>query len=548
MNEEVISQFSQFNKKFTILVYKLGIKTLEYMHCNICCESLFIFFFRMDELTWTQVVDIFVECKKSRFHPPNWEEVEKSIAASLNVENDSKLHDVLLPLRSKYLKLQKQEKGKHSGERVTTDNTVVLKRRDLNIISEEPPKKRKSKSLTDLTSSKQLRRHTDKLWDDVCTFSRNEGQDEWRILGLLLTRCQNQKAREFGNHLWNDPDSAAQLQVPIDTAMAILVDSSLGRQTYSNQRKILKSVGHDILPPWIHLRNEQTKITPEPQRLPDPHVGVHFPLIQSTKITAQRIFQDIPDSTIPDSKSLIMNIKFGFDGSGSHAIYHQLNNEKTNNIILTMFCPLSISSEDGSVILWEQPSPNNPLTHRPLSLQMGKESAESLKSLEIFNDDISTLKDTGFNFETVADQDVTMKVHIKSHMMDMKAAHLYLGLGGAYCDLCNFSKEQCLDPGQIEMGFEITRDIDSLQNVFNDLVQDDGSILKRRNDYDERGGQTTKPIPTNEVLSVQVLRALLRTFNHYMKTAVHLRAGVFDWSESPTSINKQFLTTAKGQI
>ena len=77
------------------------------------------------------------------------------------------------------------------------------------------------------------------------------------------------------------------------------------------------------------------------------------------------------------------------------------------------------------------------------------------------------------------------------------------------------------------MGFEITRDIDSLRNVFNDLVQDDGSILKRRNDY-ERGGLTTKPIPTNEVLSVQVLHALLRTFHHYIKMAVHLRAGVFD--------------------
>ena len=33
-----------------------------------------------------------------------------------------------------------------------------------------------------------------------------------------------------------------------------------------------------------------------------------------------------------------------------------------------------------------------------------------------------------------------------------------------------------------------------------------------------------------------------------MKTAVHLRARVFDWSESPTSINKQFLTRAKGEI
>ena len=43
----------------------------------------------------------------------------------------------------------------------------------------------------------------------------------------------------------------------------------------------------------------------------------------------------------------------------------------------------------------------------------------------------------------------------------------------------------------------------------------------------ERGSLTTKPIPTSEV------HALLRTLTHYMRMAVHLRADVFDGSESP---------------
>ena len=33
-----------------------------------------------------------------------------------------------------------------------------------------------------------------------------------------------------------------------------------------------------------------------------------------------------------------------------------------------------------------------------------------------------------------------------------------------------------------------------------------------------------------------------------MKIAVHLRAAVFDWSESPISLNKQFLKKAKAEI
>ena len=66
---------------------------------------------------------------------------------------------------------------------------------------------------------------------------------------------------------------------------------------------------------------------------------------------------------------------------------------------------------------------------------MGKGSDATLQSLTVFNDDIPKLLNEGFN---VTKQEVTlqMKVNIKSYMLDMKAAHLYLGLGGAYCDLC----------------------------------------------------------------------------------------------------------------
>ena len=73
-------------------------------------------------------------------------------------------------------------------------------------------------------------------------------------------------------------------------------------------------------------------------------------------------------------------------------------------------------------------------------------------------------------------------------------------------------------------------------------------VYKRKDDYAEQTGPTTKPIPTNEVMSVQVLHALLRSFDHFMKIAVHLRACVLDWSESPSSINKQFLVKEKSEI
>ena len=133
-------------------------------------------------------------------------------------------------------------------------------------------------------------------------------------------------------------------------------------------------------------------------------------------------------------------------------------------------------------------------------------------------------------------------------MMDRKAANLYTGLGGSYCDLCTYSKEACLNQTLVEEGFTITRDIDNILAIFEELVQDDGTLEKHKNDYATRQGVTTKPIATNSVVSQQVLHALLRTFDHFMKTVVHLKAGVLDWSESPSSINMVFLKRAKGQL
>ena len=56
------------------------------------------------------------------------------------------------------------------------------------------------------------------------------------------------------------------------------------------------------------------------------------------------------------------------------------------------------------------------------------------------------------------------------------------------------------------------------------------------------------PIATNAVVSQQVLHAILRTFDHWMKPIVHLKAGVLDWSESPTSVNNCFLQNTKQEI
>ena len=143
-----------------------------------------------------------------------------------------------------------------------------------------------------------------------------------------------------------------------------------------------------------------------------------MPYSESVCLTAQRILEQLP--YIPDPA--ILNIKFGFDGSGSHPIYRQVNNAQTNNMIMTMFCPLSISTETGD-IKWSEQSPNSAATHRALALQLGKESSETLQSLSVFEDDIQEMAMTG-RIISVNNMEVRLKVNIVSHMMDLKAANL----------------------------------------------------------------------------------------------------------------------------
>ena len=137
-----------------------------------------------------------------------------------------------------------------------------------------------------------------------------------------------------------------------------------------------------------------------------------------------------------------------------------------------MFCPLSLTDDTGKT-LWSQDAPNVANSQRPLLVQMGKELQETFQSLALFERDIEKLA----NDMVIGNHNV--KLTIQGHMLDRKAADIFTGLGGSYCDPCDFSKDQCLQKDDIiESGFEIIRDINTLKQIFDELVNKDGSIEK----------------------------------------------------------------------
>ena len=514
---------------------------------------------QLHSMTEYQLFEIFIDeerkCRQGVAPLANSFPTIQNLLAVKELSEDQKTSINNLFRKFKHQKAKFSKKGGYSAilDGADKSESVLQNLTEHEVVMEDerPPKKKKRelklKGL-DEVGRKQLKRRTNELFKSVQELATKENVSVARILGFLLTRSpESEKLREIGESIWNNgsPSSVESNSIPVESCLVLYNDCKLGRQTYTKQKKVLENAGFKILPSWRHLRVKQKEITPAVQKLPEPFVGVFYSLFESVRLTVQRMLPTVGNNLMTN---LQLNIKFGFDGSGSHSIFNQQENEQTMNIIMSMFCPLELKTEAGSSV-WVQPSPNSPYTQRPVCLQMGKESEESLQSLKIFNDDIAKMKDDGMVVQHGGSTAYNVKVDIISHMMDMKAAHLYLGLGGAYCDLCTCSKEQCLDVERIEGGFTINRNVEDLLNLFdNHLGLEDGTVMKSKGDYDIRAGQTARAIPTNETQSVQVLHALLRSFDFVMKVIVHILAGVYDWSESKSSHNNRFLVAAKGQL
>ena len=358
-------------------------------------------------------------------------------------------------------------------------------------------------------SRKQILRRTEQIWKYINVVASKEYIKVSQLLGVLLTRCEAKDIQTLGSDLWEDNTKEQQLSV--DITLAMYTDCNLGRESYTKQKKLLDSYGFHVLRPWKHLRNRQLTLTPAVKELPAPHNGVYFPLLEAVKITVERVLTTISIEPEKISSDLKLKIKFGFDGSGSHSIYNQINNMQTNNIIMTMFCPLVIEDSNGSAV-WSNDSPNDPLTQCPVALQLGKVSTDSLQSLALFNQDMASMK------EGIRIGDSSVEVQISSYMMDRKAVDLYFGIGGAYCDLCNASRKESMDVNIVKNGFSITKNITNLNIIYDELLQLDGTVRKETGDYAHRQGITNKPIATYQAPTVQVLHALLRSFDFFHET------------------------------
>ncbi|CAF5095112.1 unnamed protein product [Rotaria sp. Silwood1] len=110
-----------------------------------------------------------------------------------------------------------------------------------------------------------------------------------------------------------------------------------------------------------------------------------------------------------------------------------------------------------------------------------------------------SLEQNGLTFQ-YKNETYNVKIKIEASMKDMKIRMAESGLGGAQCLMCSTKQEDWKDPKKIsDPNFVyINRTAEKTLALYNQLIDNEGNILKRKNVYDTRIGLTSKPLSIND--------------------------------------------------
>ena len=494
-------------------------------------------------VTWREFVAVVNRSRSRKGNQIQWVEVRQFFGDKFNVDSDNKvLKKVISKLRCSYrrtmIKKSKYKKRCIDGDDIVI-STAMFSDSDFtfnytpscsqNVNSDEEilissSSSRKSKEFKNLKSEKARFERIQHIYDSICETADVENIDIVYILGNLVKMTKIKEIKELGNKLVelseNEKVEQEEQLLPVNTALNIYNLCDFGRSTYNQFRKTLLHNKVQIFPPWHRLRYQQKLITPTVLDLPAPHVGKFLPLMISLRNTLSRLLEMFTDETLDklaaSGEPNKLFLKFGVDGSGGHKIYDQANNVQTSSLILYVYCVLKIVCEGETV--WEEARPNRACNQRPLALQLGKETVEALKLIDVFNEDIEKIQEE-FLVE-VKGRSIIFKAECPAGSFDRKAANLLLGCGGAYCDVCTYSKLDCRNREVIQNGIPMNRDIHESRSIFDELQTTNGTIRKSPDDYSTRKGITTRLLLMGNMHSIQILHSGLRIFDLWMNKLI----------------------------
>lgn len=390
------------------------------------------------------------------------------------------------------------------------------------------------KPLSDLTL-KSLRTRLAPLLNIIEIMANKEKVDKKSIVTYALQLISNEEHDKKIPIVCKEIISSGTFanalhQMPLNKSLFLIDLLQIGKRKYNDLRRLCK-IENFIFPSYNLVAEFRSNIVSLNElkyisNISNETIGIGISYKDLLQHTLFRLFETVINDnfTFP----LTLKISDGLDGSGSHKIYNQQNENiclSTKNYILFGFKLLSLRDVNGNII-WINDVPNSPFGLRPVALICQKENETNVKFImdKVINPEVLLIEKEGL---TLPNGQVL--VEIMRSMLDGKMSSILTGAGGANCQLCTAEFKDLKDLDLIHSGYPMNRSISSSKKIFETVDPEEFLALPSK----ERFGITHQPISNIDIISASPLHSYTCCFRWFMLVIYHLQSGTFKWS--PTS-------------
>lgn len=423
------------------------------------------------------------------------------------------------------------------------------------------------KSFLDLKSRSQRKIRSSNILTQLEECAKQEKLPLDQYIGFLgYNHCRyvgKYKKAAIFQKIWKNDEVEETNEVPLETALYLKEKSLMGKRNYMELRTILKP--HVVFPPYYKLTSYIHDTMPN---LIYFNGGVRSDAVDVAIRTLDRLpdfVVDILDSKVSENAeiSFIANFSAGLDASGGHKVYNSssyLNATKdSSHYVVAGMALTSISvnnlRQTNLFTVEKTCSYNN---QRPIAIFPGKETRANIAELaQLLNASIAKGKEDTHIIDFGGFQ-ANFKINIVLNQVDTKMIKMLSGLTGAYCTFCNISEKGAHNVNSIVMGFPNTRDINGLNNLFDELcvLDENGKefIPRRKDDYLRRRGLCQRPLTKADVCTnITILHSYLNSLTFFERIIYCLNAKVYKMSGTFeklrfSSTEKRKLSQAKGSV
>lgn len=376
--------------------------------------------------------------------------------------------------------------------------------------------------------------YIDKYIEEECPeLSRNQ------LLGYLLYRNNiqtNKSIAEVGcsllDNTFYNQDSFTKVE-----AISLMHSLTLSREQIRKIRFILISKGIHF-PTTNELCEARKVLRPVVDTcLYDKGVVVDYKsLIQMTTDSVLNVVLQETEFTLSSSENYKMSFKDGGDGAGQQVTMKTKSMVgSTENIFQYGITPLQLShhAKDGTTqILWKNHAPNSARSLRPIYLIRETETDEDLLDLVVKSTDAARdkLNEDGICC-IVNDQAIDINIFIQDTMKDLKFKRKISGLGGASCILCESKTVDWTTLANVQQGFPIERNATDTFILYEQLVNENGDIPVKPDDFDTRKGLTKKPITNSSQKCITITHSYINGTTWFLKLLYRCNIDYRNWVE-----------------